>query len=73
MEIYVFGRRGNDVTSLKREEVKKELGRRIKEEEEEEVTRGLKKEEVLDNLNYIWGNAYCIVEGKLVKIEMAFE
>ena len=53
-------------TSLKRKEVKEEVGKLI---EEEEIIRGWKKEEILRNLEYIWDNAYCIIEGEIVKIE----
>ena len=42
--------------SLKRMEVKKELGSLIEEEEE---IKSWKKDEILENLRYIWDNLYC--------------
>ena len=53
-------------TSLKREEVKKEIGKVIKEEEE---IRGWKKVEIMKNLEYIWDNTYWVIEEEIVKIE----
>ena len=53
-------------TSLKRNEVKKEVERLI---EDEEIIRGWKKEETVKNLEYIWENQYCIIEGDILKVK----
>ena len=53
-------------TKLKREEIKKRVKMLI---EEKEIIRGWKKEEILENLQYIWDNVYCIIENERVKIE----
>ena len=53
-------------TSLKRNEVKKEVERLI---EDEEIIRGWKKEEIVKYLEYIWDNQYCIIEGEILKIK----
>ena len=50
-------------TNIKREGLEKELTRLIG---CEEVITGWKKEEVLENLIYIWDNTYWIIEGKIV-------
>ena len=46
----------NMYTSLKRDEVKKEIGKVIKEEEEE--IRGWKKVEILKNLEFVRNNKW---------------
>ena len=53
-------------TSLKRNEVKKEVERLI---EDEEIIRGWKKEEIVKNLEYIRENQYCIIEREILKIK----
>lgn len=50
-------------TNIKREGLEKELTRLIG---CEEVITGWKKDEVLENLKYIWDNTYWIIEGKIV-------
>ena len=52
-------------TSLKRDEVRKEVERLIK---EGEIIRHWNKEEIMVNLDYIW-DKYCIIERDIVKIK----
>ena len=53
-------------SSVKREAVEKEIRKLI---EKQEIIRGWKKEEMLENLNSIWQNKYWIVEEDIVKVE----
>ena len=52
--------------SLKRDEVRKEVGRLIKEGGNHQT---LEQGGNNDNLDYIWDNQYCIIEGDIVKIK----
>ena len=53
-------------TSLKRDKVRKEVERLIK---DGEIIRHWNKEEIMDNLEYILDNQYCIIEEDIVKIK----
>ena len=52
-------------TNIKRGGVGKELKRLIG---EEEIIRGWRKEEILEDLRYICNNTYWIIEDKVVKV-----
>ena len=52
-------------TNIKREGVEKELRRLM---DNEEAIRGWKKEEVFENLKFIWENTYWIIEENIVKV-----
>ena len=52
-------------TSLRREEIRKELKWLIG---EDEVISGWRKEEILENVRNIWDNTFCLIDDKIVKI-----
>ena len=53
-------------TNIESQGVIKERERLI---DSEEIIRGWKKEEILENLKYMWDNTYCLIEDKVVKVE----
>ena len=53
------------ITNIKRQSVLEEIERLI---DKNESIRGWKKEEILENLKYIWDNTYCTIEDQIVNV-----
>ena len=55
----------NMFMNINRQSVIEEIERLI---DRNEIIRGWKKEEILENLKYIWDNTYCTIENQIVNV-----